>query len=210
MEGLDKFYEKIHGSYFSFIGLAIFIIGLIIAISVEPNFSFFAIYISDLGAPTNSAYVIFDICWFITGIFIIFFLLFFTRYLQEKGANTIGTWITFILGVLSAGGIMGLAIFNSIDFYFMHFISELLFFFTGICYLIIYALLESKIPKFPKLQVIFNLIVMCFFVLYLILLIADKIHPGLYPEFKCFSEWLFLFSDLFWFFENGIFTLKVK
>jgi hypothetical membrane protein len=210
MEKFDKFYKKIHGSYMSFIGLAIFLIGLIIAIIVEPNFSFFVHHISDLGAPTNSAYIIFDICWFTTGIFMIFFLIFFTRYLQEKGGDVKGTRICLVLSIISALGIMGLAIFNYIDFPTMHLVSEYVFFFAGILYLLYYTILEYKMPGFPKAQAILNLIVAYFFIEYLIIIIVSNIGPIISPEVHSFTQWLFLFADLFWFFENGLYSLKVK
>ncbi len=210
MERIDKFYGKIHGSYFAFIGLAIFLIGLIIAIAVEPNFSFFVVHISYLGGPNNKAYIIFDVCWFITGIFIILFLIFFTRYLQEKGGDVKGTWICFVLGFISALGILGLAVFNHIDFPTLHLISELVFFFTGILYLIYYTIIELKMPEFSKAQAVLNLIVAYFFIEYLVILVANRIGPVFSPEVQSFTEWLFLFANLFWFFENGLYTLKVK
>ena len=208
MERIDNFFKKFHGGYFVFIGVAIFLIGLIIAILVEPNFSLFIHHISDMGAPTNINYIIFNICWIITGFFVIIFFIDFTRYLQNKGANTKGTWLCFILGSVSAFSMILLAIFNKIDSPDMHLNSEYVFFFTGILYLIIYAILEFKIPEFSKLQAISNLIVAFLFALYLILLILNKINPGLCPEFQSFAEWLFLFGNLAWFIENGILTLK--
>ena len=208
MDRIDNFFKKIHGGYFVFIGVAIFLIGLIIAILVEPNFSLFIHHISDMGAPTNSNYVIFNICWIITGIFVIFFFIYFTRYLQNKGANIKGTLLCFILGSISAIGMILMAIFNKIDSPDMHLYAEYIFFFTGILYLVIYALIEFRIPEFSKLQAISNLIVAFLFALYLILLILNKISLGLCPEFQSFAEWLFLFGNLAWFVENGILTLK--
>lgn len=207
---IDKLFEKVHASYFSFIGLIIFIIGLIPAMIVEPNFNFFTTHISHLGAPSNILYIFFDICWFITGVFMIFFLIGFTLYLQEKGVKSKGAWVAFILSFLSALGILGLSIFNSEESPDMHLYSEYLFFFTGILYLFYYAILEWKIQEFSKFQAIFNLIVAFFFMLYLILLIMNKINPSFAPEFQSFAEWLFLFADLFWFFENGLLMLKKK
>lgn len=208
MEKMDRFYEKFHGSYFAFIGVVIFLTGFVIAALVEPNFSFFETFISDLGAPTNTVYIFFNICWFITGIFMIFFLLFFTRYLQKHGGGRKETWITFISSFISAIGIMLLSIFNKIDSPDMHLISEYIFFFSGILYLILYTIIEFRIPEFSKFQAILNLIVAFFFVLYLILLILNRINPGLSPELQTFTEWLFLFATLFWFVENGVYALK--
>ncbi|MHA1105170.1 MAG: DUF998 domain-containing protein [Promethearchaeota archaeon] len=205
-----KLYEKIYASYFSFIGLIFFVIGLIPAIIVHTDFSFFATHISHLGTPSNGLYVFFNTCWFITGIFMIFFLLGFTYYLKEKGASIKSVWITFIFSFLSAVGILGLSIFNGDQAPDMHLLAEYLFFFTGIIYLFLYAAIERKISDFSKLQVFFNIIVSFFFILYLVMIILDKINPGFAPEFQAFSEWLFLFSDLFWFLENGYYMLKHK
>ena len=205
-----RLYEKINASYFSFIGLVIFFIGLIPAMIVHTDFSFFATHVSDLGVPSNELHIFFNICWFITGIFMIFFLLGFTYYLKEKGASSKSVWITFIFSSLSAVGILGLSIFNyelSAD---IHLLAEYLFFFTGILYLFAYAVIERKISDFSKFQVFFNIIVALFFLLYLVVIIQDKINPGFAPEFQAFSEWLFLFSNLFWFLENGFYMLKHK
>ena len=205
-----KLYEKIHASYFSFIGLVIFVIGLIPAMIVQTNFSFFVTHISHLGTPSNILHVFFNICWFITGIFMIFFLLGFTYYIKDKGASGKSAWICFIFSFLSAVGILGLSIFNSDQAPDMHLLAEYLFFFTGIIYLFAYTVIESKISDFSKFQVFFNLIVAFFFLLYLVMIILDKINPGFAPEFQSFSEWLFLFSNLFWFLENGFYMLKHK
>jgi hypothetical membrane protein len=210
MDLVDKIYSKINASYFAFIGLIIFFIGLIPAILVHPSFSFFETHISHLGAPTNSLYIFFNVFWFITAIFIIFFMLGFTLYLQGKGIAKGGTWIMFFLAFLSAVGIMGMAIFNTEEAYTNHFIFELVFFFTGILYLFGYAILENKVKIFSKWQVLFNIIVAAFFILYLILLVLNRVISGFAPEFQSFAEWLFLFANLFWFFENGVLMLRKK
>jgi len=210
MDLVDKIYSKINASYFAFIGLIIFFIGLIPAILVHPSFSFFETHISHLGAPTNSLYIFFNVFWFITAIFIIFFMLGFTLYLQGKGIAKGGTWIMFFLAFLSAVGIMGMAIFNTEEAYTNHFIFELVFFFTSILYLFGYAILENKVKIFSKWQVLFNIIVAAFFILYLILLVLNRVISGFAPEFQSFAEWLFLFANLFWFFENGVLMLRKK
>jgi hypothetical protein len=177
---------------------------------VHPDFSFFETHISYLGGPTNMLYIFFNVFWFITAIFIILFMLGFTLYLQEKGLAKRGTWIMFILAFLSAVGIMGMAVFNTEEAYTNHLIFELVFFITGILYLFGYAILENKAKVFSKWQVLFNIIVAAFFILYLVLLILNRVNPGLAPEFQSFAEWLFLFANLFWFFENGVLMLRKK
>jgi hypothetical membrane protein len=210
MPKLENFFGKVHEAYFAFIGLIIFLIGLIPAIVVEPGFNFLVTHISDLGAPSNQLYIFFDICWFITGIFMMFFLLGFTSYLQKKGASSKPSWIAFILGILSALGILMLAIFNSETSPDMHLISEYLFFFTGILYLFLYTFIELKLANFSKIQALFNIIVALFFLLYLLILLLNKFKIVLTPELQSVSEWLFLFANLFWFLENGLYALKHK
>lgn len=208
MEKIDKIFEKVHTSYFAFIGLVIFIIGLIPAMLVEPNFSLLVTHVSYLGTPSNDLYIFFNIFWFITGVFMIIFLLGFTRYLQEKGIDIKKTWIAFIFSVLSAAGICGMAIFNSEQAYNIHFVFELIFFFMGILYLFSYAYIEWKSSEFSMIQAVFNIIVAVFFIIYLIILVVNRVQGDILPEAQSLTEWLFLFANLIWFLENGIYVLK--
>jgi hypothetical membrane protein len=211
MEKLDKVFDKIHASYFGIIGVVIFLIGVIPAMIVHPNFSLLTTFISDLAVPPpsgNELAIFFSIFWFITGLFMIMFILGFTRFLQEKGASTKGTWIACILGVVSAVGILMLALFNTRDFDALHDIAQYVFFFPGILYLFSYAYLEYKLSKFPLWQALLNVIVAFFFLLYFIIFFVNRIEPTLLVEAKVISEWLFLFANLFWFVETGVFILR--
>jgi len=207
MEKLKNLFEKLPASYFGFIGLIFFFIGLIPAILVHPDFNFLITHISYLGTPINSLNVFFNTFWFITAIFIIIFLLGFTLYLQNKGISSKSTWIACLFGVFSAIGIMGMSIFNSDYSYLIHLLFELVFFIFGILYLFLYTYLELKSSEFSTLQAFFNLVVALFFLLYLVLLILNRVIPGIAPEAQSLAEWLFLFANLFWFFENGVYML---
>jgi hypothetical membrane protein len=88
MEKFDKVFEKLHASYFGIIGVVIFLIGAIPAMIVHPSFNFIDVFISDLAiSGENNLAIIFIICWVITGLLMITFIIGFTRYLQEKGAS---------------------------------------------------------------------------------------------------------------------------
>ncbi|MFW9971521.1 MAG: hypothetical protein ACFFDF_15105, partial [Candidatus Odinarchaeota archaeon] len=162
-----------------------------------------------LAVPGDNALAIFFvICWVITGVFMIFFIIGFTRYLREKGASNKGTGIMCILGLISAIGLFLIALFNVRDFYLMHTLAQYIFFFPGILYLFGYAYLEYKLSEFPLWQALLNVIVAFFFLLYLILFVINRVEPTLLGEAKAIAEWLFLFANLFWFVETGIFILK--
>lgn len=210
MEKLDKIFDKLPAGYFGIIGVVIFLIGAIPAMLVHNNFSLLTVFISNLAVPGwNDLAILFSVCWFITGLFMIMFILGFTRFLQEKGASRNGTWIACILGVVSAIGILMLSIFNTRDFDALHDIAQYVFFFPGILYLLAYAYLEYKLSEFPLWQAILNIIVAFFFVVYLILFIVNRVEPTLLVEAKVIAEWLFLFANLFWFVETGIFILII-
>jgi len=139
------------------------------------------------------------------------FIVGFTKYLQEKDTgseHTRGIGIACILGIVSAIGILLLAMFNTRDADIMHDIAQYVFFFPGILYLLGYAVLEKNLSGFPLWQVIINVVVALFFLIYLILFIINRVDPTLLLEAKAVAEWLFLFANLFWFVENGIFILK--
>ena len=209
MQKFDKLFEKFHASYFGILGVVIFLIGAIPAIVVHNNFSLVTTYISDLSVPGwNDLAIFFSVCWFITGLFMILFIFGFTKYLREKGASTTGTRVACILGVISAIGILMLALFNTRDFVDLHDIAQYVFFFSGILYLFSYAYLEYKLSEFSLWQALFNIIVAFFFILYLILFIINRANPTLLLEAKAIAEWLFLFANLFWFVETGVFILK--
>ncbi len=209
MEKFDTIFEKLHASYFGIIGVVIFLVGAIPAMIVHPSFNFVDIFISDLAVPgDNMLAIFFVICWVITGLFMIMFIIGFTKYLQEKGGSSKSTGIACILGLISALGLLLIALFNVRDFYLMHTLAQYIFFFPGIIYLFGYAYIEYKLSDFPLWQALLNVIVAFFFILYLILFIVNRIEPTLLIEAKAISEWLFLFANLFWFVETGVFILK--
>ena len=209
MEKLNKVFEKVHASYFGIFGVIIFLIGVIPAMVVHNNFSLLTTFVSDLAVPGwNDLAIWFSIFWFITGLFMILFILGFTQFLQEKGASKRSTNFACLLGVISAIGILLLALFNTRDADLLHDIAQYVFFFPGILYLFSYAFLEYKLSEFPLWQALFNVIVAFFFILYLILFIVNRIDETLLVEAKVVAEWLFLFSNLIWFVETGVFIFR--
>jgi hypothetical protein len=208
MEKIDKIYEKIHPSYFAFIAVIIYMIGLIPGMLVESNFSFFATYIYRLGLPSNDLYILNNISKLISAIFQMIFFLGFTRYLQEKGIGVIITWSTFILGVISSIGAIGSIISILAEAYDVQRIFLLMIFFGGILYLFSYAYVEWRSSGFSIVQALFNIIVAIFFIIYLIGIFVTDI--GEFRETYAFTGWLWIFAMLIWFLENGIYTLLKK
>jgi hypothetical membrane protein len=211
MEKIDKIYEKIHPGYFAFIGVIIFLIGLIPAMLVESDFSFFATHLSNLGSPLNDLSILFNISYLISAIFQIIFFLGFTRYLQEKGIDVIITRNTFILSVLSSIGAMGFAIFN--EPYVVRNIFVLISFLGAIPYLFSYAYIEWRSSGFSIVQALFNIIVVIFFIIYFMGVVVAGFGGGVPLEFRetyAITGWLFVLAMLIWFLETGIYILLKK
>jgi hypothetical protein len=213
MEKIDKIYEKIHPSYFAFIAVIIFMIGLIPAMLVESDFSFFATNIVRLGLPSNDLYILSRISKLISAIFQMIFFLGFTRYLQEKGIGVIITWSTFILGVISSIGAIGSIISILAEAYDVQRIFLLMIFFGGILYLFSYAYVEWRSSGFSIVQALFNIIVAIFFIIYLIGIFLTNLGRDIPLEFQgtwAFTSWLWIFAYQIWFLETGIYILLKK
>ncbi|MHA2039338.1 MAG: hypothetical protein ACXACX_02505 [Candidatus Hodarchaeales archaeon] len=213
MEKIDKIYEKIHPGYFALIGVIIFLIGIIPAMLVESDFSFFATYIYRLTIPSNDLYILNNISKLISAIFQMIFFFGFTRYLQEKGSGVIITWSTFILGAISSIGMIGSIISVAAEAYDVQIIFLLMLFFGAILYLFSYAYIEWRSSGFSIVQALFNIIVAIFFIIYLIGIFVTNFGRDIPLEFRetfAFTGWLYVFAMLIWFVENGIYTLLKK
>lgn len=214
MEKIDKFYEKYHGSYFAIGGVIIFFILFIISVILYARLQPFSLttkYISDLGAgPCPVGNAIFNINLIITSILMIISHIFFFRYLQNKGGNKIILIISLIAGIVSSIGLMMLGIFPKYTYENQHQMASYIYFGAGVVYLIFYGIVELKMEGVPIYQALLNFIVMIFYLLYLIFKILVKANTGFPTEIEKFTEWLMLFSTLFWFSEFGWFTRKKR
>lgn len=210
MEKIDQFYDKYHGSLFAISGVVfffiLFLISVVLYINLEP-FSLTTRYISDLGAgPCAVGSTIFNINLIITSLLMIISHLFFYRYLQKKGGSTQLLFISLIGGIISSIGLMLLGIFPKYTFEAQHQMASYIYFGAGVIYLIFYGINELKMKEIPQYQAFLNFFIMIFYLLYLIFKILVKAKTGFPTEIEKFTEWLMLFSTLFWFVEFGWFT----
>ncbi|MBD3213531.1 MAG: DUF998 domain-containing protein [Candidatus Lokiarchaeota archaeon] len=212
MEKIDNFYKKIHGSVFAILGVVIFFLLFIISVILYARLAPFSLttkYISDLGAgPCPVGNVIFTINLILTSILMIISHIFFVRYLQKRGGNSILLSIALIGGVTSSIGLMMLGIFPKYTFEAQHQMASYIYFGAGVAYLIFYGITELKMENIPRYQSSLNFVVMVFYLLYLIFKILVKANTGFPTEIEKVTEWLMLFSTLFWFIEFGWFTRK--
>jgi len=101
---------------------------------------------------------------------------------------------------------MLLGIFPKYTFEAQHQMASYIYFGAGVVYLIFYGISELKMKENPQYHAFLNFFVMIFYLLYLIFKILVKAKTLFPTEIEKFTEWLMLFSILFWFVEFGWFT----
>ena len=107
MSKRSRFYRKIHGSYFAFLGVGIATLSTIISmlslLLIYPNINLFSLWISDLGASPFG--VFFNISIMIASILIILFIRDFLKYLSKNSENQGLIRITLVFGLISSFGL---------------------------------------------------------------------------------------------------------
>jgi len=214
MEKLDRFYGRIKGSYFGFIGTGINLLGILIAITlfmqVDPTFNLFSNYISDLGDGPNHSDIVFNISVILTGIILWFFYLYLMRYLQKMGGNQNLTIISFISGFIASIGAILVGIFTSEKAPELHRFSAALAFVGSLLALIFFGISEYYIPEIPKKLSCLGFFLAPLSFLFLIFFLILNTTPGFNRGITIFTEWLAYFANTAWLIIQGIYTLKSK
>ncbi|MBD3256601.1 MAG: DUF998 domain-containing protein [Candidatus Lokiarchaeota archaeon] len=216
MEKIDKFYEKIHGSYFGIIGLSINVICMTISIGlvllIDPMFSFFTYYISDLGTVRNGAHIVFSTGMMLTSIFFFLFLLFLTRCFQKKSEGEKFLKISYIFVFLVLVGLFFVGfIAYDVNPLAHRFIGTVPFFIGIIMLSVIFTKLELSFQEFPKIIIVIGVALTFSSIVFLIFVISFTIVPELrvFP-LSSFSQWIFFFTVILWVLAHTLYTLKQK
>ena len=146
--------------------------------------------------------------------------------------------IILIFSILSSGialiGLIFVSIFGNIsqnEFY-IHLIGAVVYFIMGMVLMILYTLSMVLSKKFSKIQVIWTLITLGFFISLFISAIplitsypiTDLLFTNLTPNERMafleqnipltmwltFFEWLFVIANFIWFIITGLHTLKIE
>jgi len=218
MEKLDRFYEKINGSYF---GIAAFVISVLfltisqmLYIAEDPSFSITTNFISDLGARPNGADIAFSIGVIISGVLFIPFYLFLGRYLLKKG-NNLSILIKGMYGGLIACigsilvGVFPLDPDNKL-LYNLHIIAAGLYFYGLLIMLMIYGISEIKIATIPNILGIFAIISAILLGAFITTLIFQYLTSTPFQTYTYITEWIGSWIMSVWIIANIYYTLKNK
>ena len=213
MGKIDKFYEKINGSYFAFLGAGISLISIFIAfilyIAVDPTFTIITHYISDLGDGQNYSNIVFNVGRIISGIIMFFFFLHLTRLLQNSGINKKLVIISFISGLMYSIGMILVGVFPSKAAPLMHVIAAAITFFGMFFIYIFFGISDFRISGFSRKPPIAGLIFSPLPLLFMLSVVL--LHTvGFDSRITFFTEWLTYFAMMSWIITQGIYTMRRK
>lgn len=216
MDFLEKLYGKIRGAYFAFltllaVGFGIFV-ALIIYFPVDPTYSIFSNYISDLGAGPIGSTIVFSIGMILGAFFFIFLILYISRYLKNKEEKSQLRWGFQSTGVIAGIGLIMIGIFpldrTNTFIFTIHFIAALIFFsFLAISFIYL-GYIEYKNSEFsPYLSIITFLsgILSAIFVIGFLIQEFELVPPHV---FVYLSEWTFFIFVTLWLITHGIYFWK--
>ena len=214
MEKIDKFYEKINGSYLIFIGIGLSLLFILIAVilfmQVDPTFNIYSNFISDLGDGPNNSNIVFNTGVIISGIFNFLIYLYLTKFLQKKDANEKLILIAFLAAIISAIGTIMVGLFTSDTENFLHRTGAGLSFFGSFFLIIFYGIVEYKISDIPKKYSVSGFILAPISIVFLVFFLLLILNTGFSSEITIFTEWLAFFANTAWLFIQGIYTLRDK
>ncbi|MHA1489798.1 MAG: DUF998 domain-containing protein [Promethearchaeota archaeon] len=209
----DIFYKKFNGGFFAFLGVSISIISIVVAyflyVSVDPTFSVFSNWISDLGGGPNGAGLVFNSGMIITSFIMLFFQIYLNRNLQVIYRKTKILKLAIISGYISLIGLFFVGIFPLNQFQVLHGIAADLFFFGGLFSSIFLGISEIKTPNIPRFKAILGFITAFSFGLYIIVAVGALFIPLITGIVK-FLEWVTVVVLLSWMFENGLYVIMLS
>lgn len=210
MEKIDKFYKKVNGSIFIFLGLALSVATIVISValytSTGTSYSIFTHYISDLGAiysAPNNAHIVFNVGTMIGSFISPFTSLFLLSFLRKKGTDKklIAVWFTCSVIVMIGSFMAGF--FPEDSAYGMHFIGAFLVFFYGMMSHGFFGFAAITTPTISNKHGFPGLLVGTINTIFMFLFISNI---GKSPI--VFFEWICMFSGWIFSLDIGIYTLR--
>lgn len=213
MNVLDKFYQKVNGCYFAFVGAGTSLLTILIAyllyIQVDPSFTILTHFISDLGDGPNFSNVVFNVGIIIGSCISLFFYIFLTKLLIERGANKVFSILGLIFGLVSFIGGLLVGLFPSAVAPLEHRIGALLSFSGSFFISIFYSCAELTDREFNKIVAIFGLLIAPFPITFLLTFLFLH-YPGINSTIPIFIEWISYFTRMAWIITQSLYIFKLQ
>jgi len=212
MENIKLFYEKVNGSYFFFVGVAISIISIIISVALYiaggAPFSILTNFVSDLGATTapNNAFIAFNTGLILNGILSPFGALFLFLYFKNKDIEQ--KWIIhfwFLANIISAITTFLVALFPEDTMLGPHAVAAIITFVFGMISYCIYGIIIILIDIIAKYHAIPGFALAAINIIFMLLWVFN-VDLSVITLF----EWLVLFGGWGFGIYLGIFALNAE
>lgn len=218
MEHLDRFYERINGSYFGIIAFIILVISVTVAqmlyMTVDPTYNLTTNFISDLGTGPNGSDVVFSIGMILAGIIQIPYYIYLGWYLQKKDKNMNLLRKGMIAGIIASIGFILVGIFpfdpNDNFSYNMHIIAAGILFYGVLIMLLIYGISEYRNPKIPNLLSILAFITAILYGAFITSAIIQYLTSTPFQAYTYIIEWIGSWAMVVWMIAHIYYTLKNK
>ncbi|MFX1389280.1 MAG: hypothetical protein ACFE9Z_04360 [Promethearchaeota archaeon] len=210
MERIQEFYNKINGSYFLFIRVAISILTIVIAVALytagSASYGILTNFISDLGATSapNGAFIAFSSGLILNSLVSPFGSLYLFIFFQKKEIkNKWVIWLWFLIDIISIIAGFFVAIFPEDTMLSPHLVAALIIFFFGMLSNFFYGILiflTKKIANYHSIPGFILAIISITFMMSWIFVNNLSLITLL--------EWLVLFGGWIFGIYLGILTLK--
>lgn len=213
LDHMTTIYQVVPATSFGFAAVIIsssaILISLLLYLTVDPTFSIFTHWISNLGAGPNGSNVVFNIGIAITSILLFLFYIYFIKDFRKKNGNKIIIDLFFVSTCINCIGLFFVAIFPySIPL--LHGIAAFSFFISGFISSILYAILILLTKGNNKILAIFSFIATGFCGFHLINSVVIAQYIGIEEGIAQFTEWLTLFAMLALVIEIGFYQITEK
>lgn len=217
---IDRFFERYPGGLFALAGviLGVLTIGvsILLYVRVDPTFSIFTHYVSNLGgvpkgAPEGVSYVsaaVFNMGMLLAVPLRLAFLIHIVRYVDRMGANRWLAGASLATGLISTTGSLMIALVPFSTNLDLHIAGAMVYFLGATCFQLTFLVTELKTPGLPKYLPILGLASLLAFSVFSylviqveVLQIARIVEPTIY-------EWIVFATLMTWLGAHGLHTLK--
>lgn len=217
---VDKFYERYNGGFFALVGVAMGVLtigaSLLLYVRVDPTFSVFTHYVSNLGgtpkgAPGGVQYLsatVFNVGMLLIVPIRLAFLVSIVRLVHRMGADGRLALASLVTGLISTTGSMMIALVPFSTNLYLHLTSALVYFIGATSFQLVFSITEFRTPGLPRILPalsLLNLVVFSTFS-YLLIRVEVLMIPGLAEPTTW--EWALFATLMTWLLAHGLFQLN--
>ena len=221
-DGIDRFYERFPGGLFALagviIGVATIAASLALYVRVDPTFSIFTHYVSNLGgvpkgAPEGVNYLsatVFNVGMLLAVPIRLAFLVHIVRFVGRMGANRWLTLASLATGLVSTTGSLLVALVPFSTNLDLHLMGALVYFLGATSFQLTFLVTEFRTPGLPRYLPVLGIASLLAFSVFSYLLIQVEVLQVAGMAEPTIYEWVVFATLMAWLLAHGLYTLKAR